>query len=102
MPENLREKLNAEEVPHTAGPGVIRDGRYMPPPADGDGKMWVRRTVLIRGEPNELYTIWRNVETAPLWQEQITGVTQTGAKTSHWVMQSGDNPMEWDSEIPSL
>jgi uncharacterized membrane protein len=95
----LREKPHAEEVPLTAGPGVIRDGRYMPPPDDGDGKLWVRRTVLIQGEPDELYKLWRNVEAAPLWQEQITSVTQTGPRTSHWVMQAGDKTIEWDSEI---
>lgn len=99
MPDTLKEKPNAEELPRTAGPGVIRDGRYMPPPADGEGKLWVRRTVLIQGEPNELYDVWRNVEAAPLWQEQITSVTQTGPKTSHWVMQAGDKTIEWDSEI---
>jgi uncharacterized membrane protein len=71
----------------------------MPPPADGDGKMWVRRTALIQGGPQELYTLWRNVEAAPLWQEQITSVVETGPKTSHWVMQSGDKTVEWDSEI---
>jgi uncharacterized membrane protein len=99
MSEVLREKPHAEEVPGTAGPGVIRDGRYMPPPVDGDGKLWVRRTILIQGEPDELYKLWRNVEAAPLWQEQITGVTQTGPRTSHWVMQTSDKTIEWDSEI---
>jgi uncharacterized membrane protein len=99
MSEKLREKPHAEEVPQTAGPGIIREGRYMPPPVEDDGKMWVRRTMLIKGEPRDLYNLWRNVEAAPSWQEQITSVTQTGPKTSHWIMQSGDKTIEWDSEI---
>lgn len=99
MSDKLREKPNAEETPKTAGPGVIQSGRYMPPPADGDGKQWVRRTALIKADPNELYSLWRNVESAPMWQEQIASVTETGGKTSHWVMQAGDRTIEWDSEI---
>lgn len=99
MSEALREKPHADEVPQTEGPGVIRNGRYMPPPVDGDGKLWIRRTVLIQGEPDELYRLWRNVEAMPLWQEQITSVTQTGATTSHWIMEEGDKTIEWDSRI---
>jgi len=99
MSEQLRQKPHAEELPKTAGPGVIGDGRYMPAPTDGEGRMWVRRTALIQGEPVQLYQLWRNVEAAPLWQEQIVSVTQTGPTTSHWVMQSGDKTIEWNSEI---
>lgn len=99
MPQNLREKPDAEGVPQTAGPGIIREGRYQPPPADGDGKMWVRRSMLIKVPPADLYALWRNVDGSPLWQEQIRSVQQTGPRTSHWVMQSGDKTIEWDSEI---
>lgn len=71
----------------------------MPPPQDGDGKVWVRRTALIQANPDNLYALWRNSEAAPAWQEQISSVTQTGPKTSHWVMQSGDKTIEWDAEV---
>lgn len=99
MPEHLKEKPNAEEVPRHASAGVIVNGHYAPPPVDGDGKLWVRTSALIQASPDELYTLWRNVEAAPLWQEQITSVTRTGDKTSHWIMQSGSSTIEWDSEI---
>lgn len=99
MPEHLREKPKAEAVPRAAAAGTIVNGRYAPPPADEDGKIWVRTTALIHGEPSELYKMWRNVETAPLWQEQIEGVVPTGPKTFHWVMRSGNGTIEWDSEI---
>ncbi len=99
MSEMLKEKPNAEELPRTAGPGVIRDGRYMPAPADGDGKMWVRTTMLVNADSQDLYGVWHNVEAVPLWQEEIASVVRTGPTTSHWVMESGSGNIEWDSEI---
>lgn len=99
MPEHLKEKPNAEEVPRSGSAGMIVNGHYAPPPVDGDGKQWVRTSVLIKGDPGELYRLWHNVEAAPLWQEQIASVVRTGEKTSHWIMQSGSSTIEWDSEI---
>jgi uncharacterized membrane protein len=99
MSEALNEKPNADPLPESAGAGVIVKGRYLPPPTDKDGKQWVRTSALIQASPQDLYTIWRNVEAAPLWQEQIAEVVRTGEKTSHWIMKSGDNILEWDSEI---
>ena len=99
MAEKLTEKPHAETLPTAASAGVMLDGRYMPPPSDEDGKLWVRTTALIQSDPQKLYSLWRDVEKMPLWQEQISEVRSTGPKTSHWVMQSGDNRIEWDSEI---
>ena len=75
------------------------NGRYLPPPEDKDGKIWIRTSSRVEAEAEDLYGIWRDVEAAPLWQEQITRVTTTGKATSHWVMQSGDKTIEWDSEV---
>ncbi|MBB6143070.1 putative membrane protein [Silvibacterium bohemicum] len=99
MSDALREKPNAEPLPKSAGAGVIVNGRYLPPPVDKDGKQWVRTSAFIQASPQDLYAMWRDVEAIPLWQEQITAVTRTGDKTSHWVMKSGDKTLEWDSEI---
>jgi len=106
MSEALREKPNAERVPESASAGVILNGRYLPPPEDKDGKIWIRTSALIQTEAEQLYEMWRDVESAPLWQEQIVRVTRTGEKTSHWVMQSRDKDnkgndqiIEWNSEI---
>jgi len=71
----------------------------MAPPNDKDGKIWVRASALVQGSPNELYTLWRDIESAPKWQEMITDVIATGPKTSHWVMKDDGKTMEWDSEI---
>lgn len=86
-------------APHTASASVILDGRYLPPPADTDGKLWIRTSAVIHADVLNLYERWRNLEKVPLWQEQIERVTLTGEKTSHWVMRSGDKTIEWDSEI---
>jgi uncharacterized membrane protein len=103
MSEALREKPNAEQLPESASAGVILNGRYLPPPEDKDGKIWIRTSVLIQTEAEQLYEMWRDVESAPLWQEQIARVTRTGEKTSHWVMRSRDKEhdktIEWNSEI---
>jgi uncharacterized membrane protein len=99
MSEALSEKPFAEDLPSSAPAGVIVDGRYLPPPEDKDGKVWVRTSALIQSDAAELYKIWRRVEDAPLWQEQIKAVRITGESKSHWVMETDGTSMEWDSEI---
>ena len=99
MAEALKEKPNAESVPESSAASVIIDGHYAPPPEDKDGKLWVRTSALIQAEPETLYEMWRDVEKAPLWQEQIVEVRRTGEKTSHWVMRAGEKTVEWDAEI---
>src|SRR5262249_32516963 len=94
----LNEKQNAEQ----GVAGIILNGYYLAPPNDKDGKQWVRTSVLILRPASELYELWRDIERAPLWQEQIREVRTTGPKTSHWVMATGDDPeklIEWESEI---
>jgi len=95
----LNEKPNAEEVPRPSGASVVLDGRYLPPPQDGEGKIWIRTSALVNAPAEELYRMWRDVESAPQWQEQIVSVARTGARTSHWVMQVKDKRVEWDSEV---
>jgi uncharacterized membrane protein len=95
----LNEKPNAEEVPRRSVASVILDGRYLPPLQDGNGKIWVRTSALVNAPDEELYRMWRDVESAPLWQEQIVSVVRTGERTSHWVMQVKDKRVEWDSEV---
>ena len=103
MSSALQEKPNAEALPVSSGASVFLNGRYLPPPEDKDGKMWVRTSALIQADPETLYAMWRAVENAPAWQEQIAEVRRTGPSTSHWVMRSGgeksDKTIEWDSEV---
>ena len=71
MSKALNEKPNAEPLPTSLSVGVALNGRYLPPPEDKDGKIWVRTSALIHVDADALYTMWRDVESAPLWQEQI-------------------------------
>jgi uncharacterized membrane protein len=98
----LNEDPHRGHVSHSGEAGIILNGRYLAPPADKDGKQWVRTAVLIQKPAFELYELWRNFENVPLWQEQIQEVRATGVKTSHWVMTTANDPdesIEWDSEI---
>jgi uncharacterized membrane protein len=96
MSETFREKPSAGSA---FSAGIVIDRRYVPPPTDHDGKIWVRTTALVKVDPHRLYLMWRAVENAPQWQEQIVQVFPTGERTSHWVMRSGDKTLEWDSEV---
>lgn len=95
----FNEKPNAEALPESGSAGILLNGRYLPPPEDADGKIWVRTSMLIQADPQELYRRWRDVESIPQWQEQIEQVVRTGETTSHWIMQFGDKKIEWDSEV---
>jgi uncharacterized membrane protein len=109
MSEALNEKPNAEPLPHVGTAGIILDGRYLPPPEDKDGKIWVRTSALIHADSAALYNMWRDLQNIPQWQEEIASVTRTGENTSHWVMRpkgmdvdkakADKQTIEWDSEI---
>jgi uncharacterized membrane protein len=99
MSKALNEKPNAEPAGISLDAGVVVSGKYIPPPEDKDGKSWVRTTALIQSDPQTLYQMWRDVENAPRWQEQIVAVTRTGERTSHWTMRAGDKTIEWNAEI---
>jgi len=95
----LTEKPNAGAISSSVAAGILINGHYASPPEDKDGKIWVRSCAKVQSDPATLYALWRNVERAPEWQEQIVEVRKTGERTSHWVMRSGDDRIEWDSEI---
>ena len=62
----------------------------------------MRTSALVHRSPEELYSLWRDIEKAPLWQEEIAEVRTTGPKTSHWIMAKSDDTsdtIEWDAEI---
>jgi uncharacterized membrane protein len=93
--------LNEAHIARNAPQGamVVQGGRYLPPPEDKDGKVWVRTSAIIQAAPDDLYALWRDIESAPSWQEQLKQVIRTGERTSHWVMCRGDKTIEWDSEL---
>ena len=99
MSSALKEKPEVETLPRTSGASILLNGRYLPPPEDKDGKLWVRTTALVQADAMTLYSLWHDIEAAPLWQEEIAEVRKTGDRTTHWVMRSGDKTIEWDSEM---
>ncbi len=61
-------------------------------------------TFTINRSADELYDLWHNIETSPLWMESIRSVTDLGNGTSHWVMDlpgsalHGGQTIEWDAQ----
>jgi uncharacterized membrane protein len=99
MVDEINEGAKAAEPLSERIVGLVMDGHYMAPPRDRDGKIWVRASALVQGSAAQLYALWRDIESAPKWQEMITDVIVTGPKTSHWVMNADGKTIEWDSEI---
>jgi uncharacterized membrane protein len=103
MTTPLTEKPNAESLPRASAASAILNGRYLPPPDDGDGKIWVRTSALVQMDAQLLYEMWRNVEAAPLWQEQIVDVVVIDASTSRWSMKTSNDEdakvITWESQI---
>jgi uncharacterized membrane protein len=65
----------------------------------GTMKIWARATAHVQGTPQELYALWRDVESTPRWQENVADVIATGPTTSRWVLKFDGKIAEWDSEI---
>ena len=80
------------------GMAVTQNRHYLPPPENKDGRQWVRTSTIVQADPETLYALWHDIESAPQWQEQLKEVSKTGPLTSHWVMVRGDNTVEWDAE----
>ena len=92
---------NTDPTPTTGnrGASVSQNGRYLAPPEDHDGKAWVRTSAIINADAQSLYNLWRNVEAAPAWQEQLKEVSRTGPNTARWVMLKGEKTLTWDTEV---
>jgi uncharacterized membrane protein len=58
------------------------------------------RTVTISRPAKELYQFWRKLENLPQIIPDLKSVTETGARTSHWVARGpAGKDIEWDAEI---
>jgi uncharacterized membrane protein len=101
MKSPLTEMPKADVLPRQSGASALLNGHYAPPPADEDGKLWVRTSAIIQAHPRKLYEMWRDVEAAPTWHERNVEVVRTGPSTSHWVVKDepGEKILEWDFEI---
>lgn len=95
-----KEKPDTEILPSPGATSALLNGRYAPPPADQDGKTWVRTSAVIQAPANTLYEMWADVEASPAWHERVVEVRRTGANTHHWTMRDepGENLLEWEFE----
>jgi hypothetical protein len=60
------------------GTSAIQDGRYVAPPEDKDGTVWVRTSTIIQAAPDKLNTLWRDIESASRWQEPVPSTKPHG------------------------
>jgi uncharacterized membrane protein len=95
----------AQSPTRTAFPLAKQQGsRYLPPAkSTGDGDLSAHAVQSILVEADELYELWRNVNTIPRWQEFVVSVTPLREKVSHWVMGNPEDAtgkrVEFDAEI---
>ncbi len=73
-----------------------------------DGYVTAHAVQTIAADPQRLYTLWRDVEAFPRWQEYVVSVKDLGAGRSHWVMGNPEDVdpkgkdgkrIEFDSQI---
>ena len=61
------------------------------------------RSVLVKGEPSEVFAAWADLESFPSFMKRLKSVTRTGPNTTHWV---AEGPMgvdvEWDAETTTF
>ena len=77
---------------------------YKPlPQKTEDGYVTAHAVQTIAADPQRLYTLWRDVESFPRWQEYVVSVKDLGAGKSHWVMGNPEEKdgkrVEFDSQI---
>jgi uncharacterized membrane protein len=97
--DSISNQANLQNEPRYRSAAVTLDGRYLAPPQDDDGKLWVRTSAIIQADAMKLYGMWTDLDLVPQWQEQMVKVIKTGAATSHWMMRKANNTLEWDAEV---
>lgn len=61
------------------------------------------KSIIVKGDVSKIYQIWADFESFPKFMQHIKGVTKTGERTSHWVMEGPMNAIiEWDAETTRL
>ena len=102
MPEHLSHARSTflNILPSAPQQGI----HYVPPMQETrDGVVYAHTVQTVLVEPQALYNLWRDVESAPLWQEHVVSVTAKSDLVSHWVIGDPEDAdgkrIEWDSEI---
>jgi uncharacterized membrane protein len=76
---------------------------FAPPEKTEDGEIIGRSVQIIRQDAATLFALWSDLQSIPLWQENVVSVTPQSGRVSHWVMGDPDDAdgarVEFDSEI---
>ncbi len=60
----------------------------------------VKESIVVRKPANELYRIWRDFETLPVFMPHLESVEAIDDKRSHWILKApADSAIEWDAEV---
>ncbi|WP_029214524.1 SRPBCC family protein [Kallotenue papyrolyticum] len=61
------------------------------------------KTIIVSAPVEQVYRFWTQFERFPEFMENITSVTKTGERTSHWVAKGPlGSSVEWDAETTLL
>jgi uncharacterized membrane protein len=78
--------------------------RYFPPAEKtSDGEIVGHSVQTVAGSSQALYELWHDLNSFPLWQENVVSVTPITDQVSHWVMGNPEDAdgkrIEFDSKI---
>ena len=98
------EVIPTDEAKLTSVLEVPKGTAYQPlPQKTEDGYVTAHAVQTIGADAQRLYSLWRDMESIPLWQEYVVSVTDLGGGKSHWVMGNPEDKdgarIEFDSQI---
>lgn len=60
----------------------------------------ITKSIIVKGSPADLYTIWSDFERFPSFMKHIQSIRMTDGDHSHWVMKGPlGYHFEWDAEV---
>ena len=66
---------------------------------EGDKPVFIRQSVLINRNKEEIYEFWRDLKNLPRIMRHIKSVDLRDDETSHWEAELGGIAVSWDAEI---
>lgn len=63
----------------------------------------VNKSIIVKGDVENIYSLWANLENFPKFMKPIKSVRKTGERTSHWVVETPfHQKIEWDAATTTL
>ena len=97
--------LNRDLEVDMSGSDMAEEGlSYVAPPEkDEEGRLIATAVQTIQATPDQLYSLWSDISSFPMWQENVISVIPDGPALSHWVMGNPEDVdgrrLEFDSQI---